>query len=263
MSRVGHRQLQQLGSRLSSRDWGVLTSIRDFRLMSVDQLRRLHFSDHASEASSSRVCRRVLERLAASGLVARLERRIGGIRAGSSGHVYTLSPLGHRLLGSGTRKRLGEPGLAFVQHTLAVAELAVGLMGTSEVEILDLQPEPNAWRSFSDALIQATLKPDLFVRLGTEDEELSWFVEVDCGTESAPTIQRKCQAYVRYHRSGVEQHRHGVFPRTLWVGPTERRVLQLRKAIQSDPRLDPRLFTVATSKHAVAVLTGLMQAEEP
>jgi hypothetical protein len=57
-----------------------------------------------------------------------LDRQIGGIRAGSSGYVYSLGAVGHRLLHPDrTRRRLHEVRDGFLQHTLAIAELYVSL----------------------------------------------------------------------------------------------------------------------------------------
>ena len=44
-----------------------------------------------------RVCRRVLQRLVELGLLARTERRVGGVRAGSGSHTYLLTAAGRRV----------------------------------------------------------------------------------------------------------------------------------------------------------------------
>jgi len=259
MSRqVSRRQLEQLRVQLSPRDLAVLESARRCRLATGDQLRRLHFRDHATPETGARVARRVLNRLSGHGLLARLERRIGGIRAGSAGHVYALSPLGHRVLGSDIRKRMNEPSFAFVKHTLAITDLSttlIELAANDRIDLLELQPEPKAWRTHQAGLIEAILKPDLFVQVADDKYELSWFIEIDCDTESRPTIQRKYHTYAEYRRTGIEQERHGVFPLALWVAPDERRATQLQQAIDSDRRIDPDLFVVTTSSMALAVIT--------
>ena len=216
--------------------------------------------DSASPASSARVTRRVLARLTGYGLLARLDRRIGGIRAGSAGHVYTLAPLGQRLLGTPTRKRRTEPTFGFVRHTLATTELAIQIIEANAqgaIELLDLEPEPEAWRTHRLGLAEVTLKPDLYVRLNAGEYELSWFIEIDCDTESSPTIQRKCHAYVDYRRTGVEQDTRKVFPRVLWVAPDDKRAAGLERAISSDRQLPPAMFDVTTSSSALERLTGV------
>lgn len=104
-------------------------------------------------------------------------------------------------------------------------------------------------------LVETTLKPDLFAKVADDEYELSWFIEIDCGTESQPTIQRKCHAYADYRRTGTEQERHGIFPLVLWIAPDERRQTQLEQAIDGDRRIDPDLFVVTTSNQAAEVIT--------
>lgn len=258
--RIGRRQLQGLRATLSERDLAVLSSLRRYRLMTVEQVQRLHFHTHASTETGQRVCRRTLLRLTERDLVARLERRIGGVRAGSAGHVHALSPLGHRLLDTTTRQRHREPSFAFVQHTLAITELATQLVtraADAALDVLLLDPEPAAWRPFHDGATAVTLKPDLALQLADDHYEASWFVEIDCGTESRPTLQRKCQTYDTYWRTGIEQREHGIFPQTLWIAPDESRARLIGSAIETATNVEPALFAVTTGDRALDVLTDL------
>lgn len=261
--RLSARGLDRLRVGLSDRDLDVLQSLREYRLLQSHQLQRLHFADHASLASGARVCRRVLRRLSEQRLVVRLERRIGGARAGSAGHVYALSPLGARLLGQTTRKRHREPTAGFVAHTLAIAELGTSLTAAvwnSDLVGWQLQTEPQCWRTFHGAGHQMTLKPDLAVTLTDQDYELRWFVEIDLATESKTVIQRKCQTYTAYFRSDQEQAAHGLFPKVLWVVPHDERARQIETAIASAQRIEQRLFAIVTTEQALEVLLG--EAEE-
>lgn len=239
-ARTSSSQLLDLEQELSERDRAVLDSLRQFRLMTSEQLRRLHFVDHTSSDSSARICRRVLRRLSEQRLVGRLQRRIGGVRAGSSGHVYSLAPLGHRLIDGSTRY-WREPSLVFVNHTLAIAELATGAVAgirDQGLELVELQTEPRVWRPYLDGLNQQTLKPDLLLRLADEDYESAWFIEVDLGTESKTRLRAKCQAYLDYWASGEEQARHGYFPKVLWVAPQAARVQAIESVIAQLGQLD-------------------------
>lgn len=234
MTRLGARQLHTIADELSERDLATLDAIGRYRLMTVKHVTRLIFHDHASDETATRVCRRVLGRLLRLGLVKRLDRRIGGVRAGSKGHIYSLSPAGHRLLGKTGRKPSGEPGWQFVNHTLAVSDLGTAVTAAAldrGLEVLDVLPEPLCWRTYEGPHGRTTVKPDLFVRVADDLHELSWFVEVDLGTESLPTIQRKCQVYVDYWQAGAEQSRHGVFPKVLWVVPNRDRRSSLAASI--------------------------------
>ena len=102
-ARVGHVALKRLRQKLSERELAVLASVDTYRYMSAAQIERLQFWEHASADTAARIRRRVLERLTAARLLARTERVIGGMRAGSAGFVYGIGPLGHRLLHRGDR----------------------------------------------------------------------------------------------------------------------------------------------------------------
>ena len=77
------------------------------------------------------------------------------------------------------------------------------------------------------------------------DYDDHWFVEVDLGTESLPTLLRKCGQYEAYRASGIEQAQLGVFPMVLWVFNRADRIDKLMRAVSRSHRLDSRLF-VAT-----------------
>jgi len=95
------------------------------RLMSARQIQAIHFPDaeHGNEQAATRARQRVLARLTQERLLIRLDRRVGGVRAGSAGFVLALGPVGQRILAGGGRRRSYEPTLRFFDHTLAVAQL--------------------------------------------------------------------------------------------------------------------------------------------
>ncbi len=261
--RKGRLQLARLAEELSERDRAIVASIGQLRLVTTRQLERLHFAvpeQHATALTAARSCRRTLERLVRDRLLVRLERRIGGVRAGSASFIYALGPLGDRVLAiDGPRRRFREPSALFVAHTLAASELYVRLHEAArggELQLLDIETEPACWRSLTTIGGRSLLKPDLFVVTGNYDYEYRWFVEVDLGTEHAPAVQRKCRAYEAYYRSGAEQASVSVFPRVLWVAPDDQRAERLRQAIEAKTDLTNGLFVVTTEEHAVKVLGG-------
>ena len=241
----------------------VIRQVAELRLMSARQIQAIHFaaSEHENEQAATRARQRVLERLKRERLLIRLERRIGGIRAGSAGFVLALGPIGQRVLATpGPRRRSHEPTLRFVDHTLAVSQLVVDLSVASRkgwLDIIDCQAEPRCWRQFSGMGGRRLLRPDAFLALGSGEYELRWFVEVDRASESLPVIVRKCRLYADYYQSGKEQAGGGgVFPRVCWVVPNELRADQLRRAIARDRNLPERLFVVTTSERALRALTA-------
>lgn len=261
--RVGRIALGRLRTLLSDRDIAIIASVDQFRYLSGMQINRLHFHTHASASTAARTARSVLNRLVAGRLLRRTDRRIGGIRGGSSSYVYGIGPVGHRLLhDDGSRGRWDEPSTTFLDHTLAIADLAIELtLKTTKRQAADeaslrIQTEPRCWRRFTKGLGgQEVLKPDLFISLLSGEYEDRWFIEIDMATESTKAIEKKCQTYLDYHRSGIEQHQHDVFPRVLWVVPNEKRVGQIQQAIDR-LHAPAGLFTVTESPDAVSTIIG-------
>lgn len=259
---VGKLALEDLRERLSGRDMAIIGQVADLRLMTGRQIEAVHFpvGEHDTAAAAARAARRCLERLARTNLLIRLERRIGGVRAGSRSFVYALGPVGHRVLHRDeARPRYREPSATFVDHTLAVTQLVVDLTVRSQLggmDLLRMQAEPRCWRQFTSAAGVTVLRPDLFVALGVGEFEHRWFCEVDRGTEHLPALLRKCRTYEAYYATGTEQRDHGVFPRGCWIVPDQRRAERLRRAIDKDSRLTDALFVVTTHDSAIATLTG-------
>lgn len=268
---VGPIALQRIRSLMTDRELAVLVSVDRFRLLTAAQVEQLHFTEHASSETGGRIRRRVLERLVVAGMLQRLDRRIGGMRAGSIGHVYRIAPLGYRLVHDEARVsgRAKEPGAVFLEHTLEIAQLAVNLMVAERqaenecadgrtFEILALQPEPECWRSFQKGLSGTdVLKPDLLVAIGLGDFEDRWFCEIDRGTESTTAVVRKCLVYADYFRTGIEQQKFEVFPKVLWIVPSAHRRSLIERAIDKNRQLrDLDLFVVVTADEALHTLIG-------
>lgn len=227
---------------LSPRDRAVLDTLARLRVARTDQLYRLHFQGAHRQAGY-----RCLWRLSRLGLIRRLDRRIGGVTPGSSAAIYTLDVKGRRLtLGAGLTtgvrlRRPWTPGTSFLRHAVTVSEvyvIAVDIIREhSSADITAFEVEPKCWRQAP--LPSGYLKPDAYLVLCWPTYEDSYFIEVDCGTESLNTIERKLSAYVSYYQSGSEQSKHGVFPRVVFVTLDEARARQLQPIIDKPA---PKLF---------------------
>jgi hypothetical protein len=255
----------RLLERLSERDLTILRELDRLRLLSGQQLRRLHFPD-GDPVTQARKARAAMRRLAELDLVVRLARRVGGMRAGSEGFVIGLSGWGAAVLDlvhdrQRRHRRVIETKPAFAAHVLAVSELYVSLIERARAgrgELLEFSGEPQAWRQFSGSGGQpVTLKPDAFVRLGVGGYELAAFIEQDMATESMPTIARKLGVYVDYWRSGHEQRHHGVFPKVWWLVPTTGRLDAIHRAVWQLPRDARALFAACLSEEGAAQLSRL------
>jgi hypothetical protein len=259
--RLGHTGLASLRDSLSERDIGIVSSLGQHRYLSASQIESLHFAGHASEITAARVCRRVLARLTEARVLVRLERRaIGGVHAGSASYLYALGPVGGRLLGEGSRQRSREPSEAFVDHTLAVADLHIELVRAerrSALELLQTETEPECWRRYIGiGGASETLRPDLYVVTASGEFEHCWFIEVDLATESVPTVVRKCREYAAYRQTGIEERRAGTFPIVVWSALSKRRRERIAQAISTARRLPREPFRVVEASELVGLLAG-------
>lgn len=258
-------RLAALVEHLSERDLSIVITLARVRMASARQLERLHF-DGPNPVTAARRCRRTLERLVSVGLLARLERRIGGERAGSAGFVYALGLAGQRLAGGvgpagrGRVRRVWTPSFPFLAHLLAVTELYVQLVEADRagrLELLDFATEPHCWRRFTGAGGEVvTLKPDAIVRTALGRYEDSRFVEVDRGSESPATLARKLDVYRAYWSSGREQAAHDVFPGVLVLVPDDRRLQVVVDVAARQPAQAWPLFQVARFDQAMEVFAG-------
>lgn len=252
------QQLARLQAGLSTRDWHILTDVNRFRLMTGKQLAHLHFQD---SDTGHRTSRRTLSRLNDRQLLARLQRRIGGLRAGSDGYVYALGPLGDRLLREGSpRRRVREVSDGFAKHTIGVTQLHVDLLVASReggFTVLAVETEPQCWRRIEGLGGYDWLKPDLAVVTATLEHEVHSFVELDLGTEHRGALLRKLTAYEAAYRAGAEAHRRGLFPQVVWLVPDPARLAVLDRLIRTTTGLTAELHRVALIADSVAALTGL------
>lgn len=261
-TRTGRRELTELRARLVGRDLAIVGMVADLRLMSGRQLEAIFFSSefHDSYDSASRAARRVLARLVEERVLVRLNRQIGGIRAGSRAFVYGLGPVGHRLLERTTsRPRYREPSALFVDHTLAIAQIVVSVINAARqgrCELISWQGEPRCWRTFSSAGGRIMLRPDLYLALGVDEYEHRFFIEVDRDTEHLPSIFRKANLYDRYYRSGREQSKSGLFPTVLFVASDAKRGQAIERGLQAMKKLPPKLFATTCDDDVLEELLG-------
>ena len=239
-----------LADNLTDRDRAVLANVDRYGFLTTKQIERLHFTTYSSPQVTARVCRRDLKRLRDHRLLEPLQRRIGGLRAGSASYVWRLGSAGDKLRRLAepdtARARRKEPSWRFLDHRLAVAEVACQLTEADradQIELVVVAPEPDSWRHYSDGYGNTeTLKPDLFAVTAEGDYEDHWFIEVDRDTESLPTVLGQCEQYERYRRSGSEQATTGLFPRVLWLVPDEHRAARLIESIRERQTLDTGLY---------------------
>ncbi|MCL2082069.1 MAG: replication-relaxation family protein [Oscillospiraceae bacterium] len=235
--RITKSKLEKYKQVLSSRDKEILQSIQKCKFIKTDQIGRLHFGSATTPSAGLRAATRKLTKLHKMGLVQTLRRRIGGVRAGSTSYVWTLTTAGRVLLGE-KPTRPYEPTYIFLKHTLAVSELYTRLYTSHKLMKADF--EPTCWRK------SGTLKPDLYAVTENGEFEDYWFFEVDLDTEAPSRIMRKCESYGKYCLSGIEQEEKGVFPKVVWLVPDEKRRGTLYRYIGEHLSEYAQLFAVIT-----------------
>lgn len=261
-------QAEAIAASLSPRDQAILLDLVRVRVLSGAQLTRLYFATLVPE-SRERTRRRVLARLTEHQLVATLERRIGGTRAGSAGHVYALGIAAQRVLpllgsdgytsGPSSRTRApGTPGSLFLAHALAVAELYVQLREHEravELTVPQFATESAAWWPDGRA---GVIKPDAYASIRRGDVEDCWWLEVDRATESLPTLKRKLTVYADFERTG-QLGPDDVVPRVLVTVPHDRRLADVRDLVAGLPAAGPELILPTLHEPAVPTMIDILR----
>lgn len=257
---AGPSRLRELHLSLSTRDHQILKFLSRHRYATTTHLRDVFFAGHATKTAGTRACIRVLHRLLRDRLISRLERRVGGSARGSAASIWYLDAVGERLTRpeQTSRRRFASVSTLFLEHTLAITDTHVALIEQTKSMGADLERveiESEAWRPFLTTHATATvLKPDLYTHISTQDYDDHYYLELDRGSESIPVVLQQCRLYTAYRATGRAQAEHGVFPRVVWLVPTQRRADRLAAAIQGEPDLPDRLFTVITSGHLAVTL---------
>ncbi|MGH3809363.1 MAG: replication-relaxation family protein [Pseudonocardiaceae bacterium] len=257
-ARLTMARLHQLADELPTRYLTPLPHLARARLLSGAQLDRLMTEPDLSPETVGRVRRRIMARLTQLGLVTMLGRRIGGVRAGSAGHVYTLTTAGHRLLAllGGTpppaRKQPSPvPGDLFLTHTLTISGVYVDLIERSRGRafyVHSFVSEPHCWHPLGNS---GYLRPDAYVIVRTGAVGHCWWLEIDAGTEIIPRLRTKIRTYTDHLTSGGVGP-DGVPPRVLFTTPDTERA-HIITGLLGDAA---KSITAVTHAHAAAFMIG-------
>jgi hypothetical protein len=150
---------------------------------------------------------------------------------------------------------------------MAVADAHVALIAADREAQIDLESsvvEPATSRAFTGpGASRRIIKPDLYAETAaSRDSEFvqAWFIEVDLGTESIPTLLRKCRDYAAYRQSGIEQDQHGSFPIVIWSithrdpAKADNRRQALTAAIVADRGLPNALFRIVAPEQLLPLI---------
>ena len=259
------QRLLELEQNLSDRDRRILKSLRDCRYLTTLQIARLYCCQSVNRRAAVRAANRCLAKLRDYELIRALDRRIGGVRAGSGSFVWTLTPGGFRLqqlrsADSPQRKHFREPSLHFLTHTLVISEAWLQLSeicARHDMTLARGQFEPDCWRWYAGkGGKQLVLKPDLYAITKGAGYEDCWFLEIDCDTETVALVIDKCDRYLDYLRTGAEQKQSGVFPYVVWIVPDQKRKDSVKRHIRSQYPRGPDIFITILPDELECLVTG-------
>lgn len=204
------------GPIVTERDRSILRSLAEYRLLTSEQLERLHF--HSAQTALRR-----LRRLEQAGLVAR--RRSDGVPT----QIISLSPLGVATLSANATPGVGAavarrrpaalPGTYFLRHQLEVNDFRIAVVLSAgqrpDVDLLNViadtdrtataaavQPrallaETVAFGGESGERISHT--PDLAFAMQRGERQAFFLVEIDRGTEVVGDPKRGVGLFVRFY----------------------------------------------------------------
>lgn len=266
--RITAQRVAAIQQQLTVADLELMDYLEQAKLLTGAHFRRLV---GAVSSTEKRALRKQLQRLSDLRIFGRLERRVGGVRAGSESYVYAFDVVGQRIARPGPRRqwrRPWTPSLRILDHTLDVSGFFVDLIEAERTgqidELVSFTTEPKCWRDFTGpGGARLTLKPDAHVIVGHGDTEHHAWIEVDRATESLPWIVTKAQAYGHYFDSGREQSETGVFPICWWLAPSQRRADDLALTLACLPPDHCQLHRVATLAQAISALLGDPDTRHP
>lgn len=230
---------------LLDRDRQIVLSIGRFGQLAAGHVRALHF-----DGLTERPVYRALNRLVERKVLSRIERRmIGGTGAGSGQYVYQLGPVGWRFLG---REGRYNPSRAVNHHTMALVDAYMALReyeNRGRIRIDGIEVDQEGWRQVG----RYKVTPDLFVEIADlgKQRNLSFWIEIDMGNQTRPTITDKLARYV-----GALNTAESFVPYVLFIAQDGRRAAELRWMIEKFPDNVPELFMVSTASEFAGLIFG-------
>jgi hypothetical protein len=247
--RVSRVRLERLSTELTGRDWAIVEMLGRVHLATGSQIGRVHWPD--ASPAAERAARRTLKRLTDWRVLARLERRMGGLGRGSVSWTYALDVAGQRLAGrldGARRPHLPRPSMW--AHAVTVSEVYTRLseaLRQSPAFLGAWQGEPQSWRRYAGQYGEPQIiKPDAAVRIDGQDYADLFFLEIDTGSQSRTVVARKLAAYRAYAATGAEQAAEGVFPKVMLLTTTAERHAVLVDVLGGQPPESWPLFAAGT-----------------
>lgn len=272
---ISKKQAHDIFQGLTERELKMLKLLNEAKFLTTDMIRRQFFNGYQTELAAKRATNRMTKKLELAGMIGKLPRRIGGYvketYGGSAPSVWRLTEAGYKILRlkhtglPPSRKHRTEGKPLFLEHQLGISEIATKLRELvigGKISQLTIDFEPKCWRDFRNAGEFSILKPDLYAWLMNGGFEESYFLEIDRGTESPGRILAKCQIYVSYFNTGIEEKRSGITPYIVWLVPDEKRCAQILNLLREKMPEASILFQVVIENDLVPLIIGIESGEE-
>ena len=85
---------------------------------------------------------------------------------------------------------------------------------------------------------------------------------MDLGSESPAQVVEKCNAYLRYYYTGIEQKATEMFPLVVWIVKDETRKESLKTYIRESLKGQPKMFLVITPDELEPMLRQYIETKE-
>lgn len=241
--------------RITSRDYSILRSVGDYRILSTGQVCRLYFR-------TIQKARKRLFKLWQHGL---LDRRFQPVRLGDrpSEILYVLTRHGAHVLASRIGLSDNPPQSAppersgsalFLAHTLARNDFRLHLelsircyagwtfggwrQGTDIARTISFVSRQSA-----PSMVRIKLIADGYFVLNIEDHVLQTFVEIDRGTISLKRLALRLEAYLALHRRQVNQEAERIL--VLLVVSSQKRLENIKKILARLAHSNVGIFALA------------------
>ena len=85
---------------------------------------------------------------------------------------------------------------------------------------------------------------------------------MDLGTESLSQILDKCNMYLRYYYTGIEQKATGMFPLVVWIVKDADRKNGIKEYIREKLNGQPKMFLVITPDELEKMIRQMIDVKE-
>lgn len=243
---------------LTRRDKEVLLSIYYHRCLTTEQITEMHFkynSKGKANSQASLIARRRLRKMFDFCLIDRFFIDVGENNGSSQAHVI-LDTVGAKVVAGllnlkmeelSWRYEMNEARLPYLSHMIKINQFYIYLLRKArncKHEIEDFRTENHVRHEFKYWGQRMILNPDAYGQYWKKDAGIHFFLELDNGTMTPKTFEKKHQRYSAYYDSNEYLKLYENFPLILTVTTTHDRAVQLRNQIARVDKTDMRwLFT--------------------